>query len=86
MALDCTQPTSRTLSPRLSTATRECRKSAAASAQGMSGSRQAQSVSSPALVSSRAPAAAAPASASSAASSAAAAPGRSSESSFSSRQ
>ena len=86
MALDWTQPTSRTSSPVLCTATRSCAKTAAASAQGMSGSRQAHAVGSPSLVSSCAPAAAAPGSASSAASRAAAAPSRSSESSFRSRQ
>ena len=85
-ALDCAQSTRRVVAPVLCTVSQRCRKRAPASAVPTPGKRQAQGTGSPSESSSCAPAAAALGSASSAATSAAAAPGRSSESSLSSRQ
>ena len=85
-ALDWAQSTRRVALPLLCTVSQRCRKSAPASAVPTPGKRQAQGTGSPAESSSCGVAAAALGSASSAAISAALAPGRSSESSFSSRQ
>src|ERR1700710_1680524 len=85
-ALDWAQSTRRVAPPTLCTVSHRCRNSAPASADPTPGKRQAHGTGPPPESSSCGAAAAAFGSASSAATSASLAPGRSSESSFSSRQ